>query len=119
MIIKIFAISVSSVILILVIELVRREKLTFKYALGWMVISLIAIFFEIFDHLLFEISQLLGFTLPSNFIFFVLLTFFIFLSLFLTVFLCQQNSRNDIMAQKIGMLELRLKQLKDRIEGKE
>ena len=30
----------------------------------------------------------------------------------LTVFLCQQNSRNDVMAQRIALLEFELKELK-------
>jgi len=46
-------------------------------------------------------------------VFFVILSVFIFLSLLLTTFLCQQNSRNDLMAQKIGMLELEIKKLRD------
>jgi hypothetical protein len=39
----------------------------------------------------------------------------VFLSLVLTVFLCQQNSRNDIMAQKIALLEFEIKQLKQKM----
>jgi len=116
--IKIFAIIVSTLILLTILELARRERLTFKYAIGWILIAAVAIFFEIFDSFLMDISRWFGFALPSNFIFFVLLVFFIFLSVFLTMFLCQQDSRNDAMAQKIGMLELELKRLREKI-GKE
>jgi hypothetical protein len=106
------AILISSVIFLFVLDLVRRQKLTFKYALAWLFVSAGAIFFAVFKNLLFDISVWAGFELPSNFIFFALLSAFVFLSLLLTVFLCQQNSRNDRMAQKIALLEFEIQQLR-------
>jgi hypothetical protein len=110
---KIFALLIGCVILLSVIELVRRDKLTFKYAVGWIGVCVGAMFFVIFDRFLFKLAYWFGFQLPSNFVFFVILSGFIFLSLLLTTFLCQQNNRNDMMAQKIGILELEVKKLKD------
>lgn len=109
--IKWLAIIISLVVLLATIELVRRERLTFKYALGWLVISVLALLFALFDQLVFRIAYTLGFELPSNFIFFSLLVFFVFLSLFLTIFLCEQNNRNDTIAQKIGILEFEIERL--------
>ena len=110
---KTLAAVVSLCAFLLVVELVRREKLTFKYAVGWICLSLAALFFVVFDKLLYHIARWFGFELTSNFIFFALLGFFVFLSLLLTTFLCQQNVRNDTMAQKIGILEMELQQLKE------
>jgi len=112
MTIKILSFALAFSILILVIELVREEKLTFKYAFSWIIVSLIAIIFTIFDNLLFKLAKFFGFELASNFIFFSLLAIFVFLSLLITVFLCQQNNRSDKMAQKISILELELDELK-------
>jgi len=112
--IKILTGFLAVAILVLVVELGRRRKLTFKYAIGWILISLLGLLFDVFDQLLSWTSALLGFTLPSNFIFFTLICFFIFLSLFLTIFLCQQNNRNDTMAQKIGLLEVEINELKQK-----
>src|SRR5437867_910091 len=116
--IKLFALILSVLVLVIAIELVRKERLTFKYAFGWMVMSVLAIFFVIFDNVLFEISRWFGFTLPSNFIFFILFFGFVIWSLFLTVFLCQQDVRNDTMAQKIGILEMEMEYLKKKAEQK-
>ena len=116
---KILAGILSALVLGTVIELVRREKLTFKYAAGWMILSCAAIFFAIFDDLLFRAAHWLGFELTSNFIFFMLLCFFVFLSLLLTTFLCEQDIRNDTIAQKIGILEMELSQLKEKLSEKE
>ncbi len=109
----------SFFVLITVIELVRRERLTFKYALGWIFIAIIAIASVVFDRALYSLAHWFGFELPSNFIFFGLLCFFVFLSLLLTTFLCQQNIRNDTIAQKIGILEMELSQLKEHVEEKD
>ncbi len=100
------------VLFVFVLELVRRRRLNFKYALAWLLVSAAAVFFAIFNQVLFRCAAFLGFELPSNFIFFVLLCAFVFLSLLLTVFLCQQNDRNDRMAQKIAILDFEMKQIK-------
>ena len=117
--IKSLTVSISAAIFLTVVELVRREKLTFKYAFGWLMLSLAALFLAVFDHLIFKVSRSLGFELPSNFIFFTLLVFFVFLSLFLTLFLCQQNNRNDKIAQKIGILEFEIERLSRLLEDKD
>ena len=112
MAIKFLTIFLSTVILSAVVELIRKEKLTFKYAFGWLIVSVTAMAATVFDQVLFQMARFLGFQLPSNFIFFSLLSIFVFLSLVMTIFLCQQNSRNDAMAQKIALLEFEIKQLK-------
>ncbi len=117
--IKLLSIVLSLGIFLFVMELVRRERLTFKYAMGWLMASALAVFFSVFHTFLFAISAFFGFELPSNFIFFALLCIFVLLGLLLTVFLCQQNNRNDRMAKKIGILEFELQELKKKVPSKE
>jgi hypothetical protein len=113
--IKTFTLSLAVLFVFFIIELVREEKLTFKYAFGWLLVSVMSILLVIFDKLLFNLAKFFGFELASNFIFFSILCGFIFLSLLLTIFLCQQNKRNDKMAQKIGMLESEIYKIKQKI----
>ena len=110
--IKFFIILIALVIVATVIDLIRREKMTFKYAANWFVGCGVALFFAINDGLLVQISKWAGFSLPSNFIFFTLLVFVIFLSLHLTLFINEQNSRTEALAQAVAKLELQLKKLK-------
>ena len=112
--IHVLAIVLSLLMFLFVVDLVRRRKLTFKYALAWLLVSASGVFFAVFHKFLFKIAAFLGFELPSNFIFFTLFCIFVFLSLVITVFLCQQNSRNDTMAQKIALLEFEIKHLKEK-----
>ncbi|HPB67650.1 MAG TPA: DUF2304 domain-containing protein [Candidatus Omnitrophota bacterium] len=106
--VKILSSLLALLLLALIVELVRREKLTFKYAAGWLLVSLGGLILSFFDGILLAVSRFFGFELLSNFIFFAMIGVFVFLSLLLTIMLCQQNVRNDRMAQKIGLLENRL-----------
>lgn len=115
--IKLLAIGISSLIFLFVLDLVRRRKLTFKYALAWLFVSGFAVVAAVFHKLLFALAAWLGFELPSNFIFFSLMCAFVVLSLLLTVFLCQQNERNNRMAQKIAILESAIEELKKKISS--
>ena len=112
MTIQTLAIGILIFLFLCVIEMMRRDRLTFKYAAGWFVIILFALILVLFDQLLFDTAYFLGFELPSNFIFFTMLVACVFFSLVLTMFLCQQNKRNDAMAQKIAIVEAELNQLK-------
>ncbi len=107
-------ILVPIVFLAFVLELIRREKLTFKYGVGWLFLGILALLLVIFKKWLFAVAFYLGFELPSNFIFFSLLAFFVFLSLLLTTFVCQQEKHNITMAQRIALLEEEVKELKGR-----
>ncbi len=117
--IKILTFALALFILLLVLELIRREKLTFKYAFGWMAVSILAIVLVLCDRFLFKLAAFFGFQLASNFIFFSILCVFVFLTLLMTIFLCQQNSRNDTIAQKIGMMQLELDKLKEQSKKNE
>ena len=116
--IQLTAIILSLIVFVFVVELVRRERLTFKYSFAWLFFAALGVLFSVFKEPLFALSRWFGFELPSNFIFFGLLCAFVFLSLLLTVFLCQQNKRNDRMAQTLGLLELEIKKLKERLDGR-
>ena len=115
--IKAIALLLSSLLFLFVIELVRREKLTFKYAFAWIFFSGLGMVAALEPGWLFDLALRLGFEVPSNFIFFCLMGAFVFLSLLLTVFLCQQNRRNDRMAQKMALLERDILDLKQKGPG--
>jgi hypothetical protein len=114
---KMLSVGILIIFLLLIIELCRSGKLTFKYAFGWLVFAIIGIAGALFDKSVAILAHAFGFLVTSNFIFFALMIFFIILSLFLTTFLCQQNKRNDTMAQKIAILGLELENLKKHLKN--
>lgn len=110
--INIVIIVISITIFLFVVELIRQERLTFKYALGWMLLFAGAAVGAVFEDRLIDLAHIFGFELASNFVFFVAVVFFLFLSMFMTIFLCQQNKNNNVMIQKIAMLEHEILELK-------
>ena len=116
---KFLAVGLSVFLFLFVLELTRREKLTFKYALSWIGASLLAVFFALYHQLVYRLAYWLGFELPSNFIFFAFVFVSVIITLLMTIFLCDQNRRNDLLAQKMGLLEQEVGSLSARISGKD
>lgn len=108
---KTFAIICALTVLFFVLDLIRRQKMTFKYSLFWLGGSATVILLALNHRIVFRLSEMAGFQLPSNFIFFLMMTFFLLLSLFLTVYINEQNSRAEALTQAVGILEYRLNRL--------
>ncbi len=89
--------------------------MTFKYSLAWLSVSLAVVFFAFNENVLFGLAKWVGFQLPSNFIFFSLLVFFVFLTLLLTLYINEQNTKTEKLAQALGILEYKLQR---HLEGK-
>ena len=114
MVIKAVTIIFSVFLFLFVIELIRREKITFKYAVSWLILSASAVILAIFDELLVSLAKVFGFILPSNFVFFLIGMIFVLASLLFTVYLCQHNKKIEILAQKLGLLEKEIISIKDK-----
>lgn len=111
--VKTFAILVACTIFIMVLELIRRQKMTFKYSLAWLSASATVVFFAFNERVLFGLAKWVGFQLPSNFIFFSLLVFFVVLTLLLTLYINEQNTKTEKLAQAVGILEYKIQRLQD------
>ena len=110
-----FAILSAVLIFILVIELIRRKKMAFKYSLFWLSACLVVLVLTFNNWLIGRLAEFAGFALPSNFLFFLLLVFFIVLSLLLTLYINEQNSRTETLAQALAAMEYKMRELRDDI----
>ena len=113
---KTFAILVSFSIVLFIIDLIRRQKMTFKYSLFWLSASGLAVLLAFYDDVLTRFSKLAGFELASNFVFFLFLAFISVLCLFLTVYINEQNNRTDSLAQSLGILDYKCRQLQKELD---
>ncbi len=111
---KTFALIMTALILFFVINAIRRQKMSFKYAVVWLLLSSATILFSVQDAWLQAIAKWAGFALPSNFVFFLLLIFVILFSLLLTLYINEQNSRTEALAQSIAKLDHRLKKIEEK-----
>jgi Flp pilus assembly protein protease CpaA len=112
---KLLSCVILGVLFLLILDLIRREKMTFKYAFGWLAAILAGLAVVLLDQFAARAAGVFGFQLLSNFLFFCGMVTAVFLGILMTVFLCQQSQRNEQMAKKIALLEKRLEEDEARI----
>ena len=114
---QIVAIIVSILFFILVIELIRRNKLKEKYAILWLFSSVVLLVFSSSVRLLNKTSKLLGVDYPPSFLFLIAFVFLLFIVFHFSTVISKETERSKILAQKIGLLENKIKELEKRTEG--
>ena len=64
------ALAMGALVLLLVVELLRRRQLREKYAALWLGIGLVAVVIALFPAVLDRLTELAGFAVPANLLFF-------------------------------------------------
>ena len=109
--VTLIAIIGSSLLLLVILELVRRKYLKERYALLWIATGSLFLLLSIWTDILYWISNLLGFTVPSNALFFFGLLFFLLIILSLSMITSRLADKNRILTQKVVLLEKRVADL--------
>lgn len=111
--IQISLILLSLLLSFVFIRLVRKQKLREKYIAIWALSLCFAFFCTINTTLLSDVSNFLGFALPSNFVLVLLIIFTLIQDLHHSMELTRAEKRLEATAIKIAQLELRIELLKD------
>lgn len=106
-----FTIIGSSLLLLLVLDLVRRRYLKERYALLWIVTGSLFLLLSIRTDLLHWIASLLGFSLPSNALFVLGFVFFLLIILGLSVITSRLSEKNRTLTQEVVLLKKRVTDL--------
>jgi len=109
--IRLTAIIGSSFLLLVIFELIRRKYLRERYALLWILSGILFLSLSIRTDILYWISNLLGFTVPSNALFFFSLLFLLLIILGLSVITSRLSEKNKVLTQKVVLLEKRVNDL--------
>ena len=109
--VNLLAVIGSFILLLLILELIRRKYLRERYALLWIVAGGFFLFISIRVSLLNRIAHLLGFSIPSNALFFFGILFLLMLSLALSVITSRLAEKNRILTQTVVLLEKRVADL--------
>jgi len=104
--IRLITIAGAVVILMLIIELVRRRKLKEEYSLLWVFTAGIIVVLSIWYSLLVKLTHLIGGTVPSSTLFFFGLIFVTSLLLHFSVRISLLERRITSLVQEIGLLTL-------------
>ena len=102
---KIVLIITSVVLFFSTLNLVRKDKIAFKYSLIWLLSSIIILFVSLFPNLFGKITNLVGFKLSSNLIIAIFIFFLLVITRILTKIVSEQNQKITKLIQEVSMLK--------------
>ena len=113
MMLKIIAVLAWLVFMVLVCMQVSKGRLLLRYSLLWLTLALATIIVSLFPDPVFALARLVGFDVPSNFLFFMALFFLLAVCLSLSVVVSKQAMRMKNLVQNQALLEKRLNDISD------
>jgi hypothetical protein len=113
--IQIVAVSVSAVLFGLVLELVRRRKLTEEYSLLWLLCSIALLVFSIWRDGLHLAARALGIYYPPAVLILVLVFFVFVVSLYFSVVVSRQRQQIEQIVEDLALLDRDLRELRRRV----
>jgi len=111
---KIFAIVASILIMMLVVELVRRRKLREEYSWLWLLTGAIIILLVVWYELLVYVTHLIGAIAPTTTLFIFGLLFLMLISLHYSLQISKLSHQVKEMAQQLTLLK---GQIEDRVDS--
>ena len=103
----------SILLLLIILELIRRKYLRERYALIWIVTGGLFLLLSIRVQLLYGISGFLGFTVASNALFFFGILFLLSIVLGLSVITSRLVEKNKVLTQEVVLLKKRVADLEN------
>ena len=104
-----------TILLLVVLELVRRKKFREEYSLLWIVTVVVMLILSAWTGSLKLIANAMGIKLPSNALFVVGSMFILVILLHFSAVISSFKTKNQELAQKSALLELRLEQLEKKM----
>jgi hypothetical protein len=114
--IQIFAIVGTVVLLLIVLELVRRRRLLERYALVWLGSALVLLALGIWSGLLGTIADAIGVKYPPTALFVVAFGFILLLLLHFSTAVSRLTDQTKVLAQRLALTEQRQAELQKRLE---
>ncbi len=110
--IRIVGSIVSIVVMLLIIELVRRRKLREEYSWLWLLTGSVILLLMMWVDLLKWVTHMVGAIVPSSTVFFLAFLFLMLISLHFSVVISRLTDRNKELAQQHALLEQEVNELK-------
>ena len=117
--IQIVAIGGTLVLLMVVLELVRRRRLLERYALVWLGSSLVLLALGIWQGLLGTIAHAIGVIYPPTALFVIAFGFVLVLLLHFSTAVSRLTDQTKVLAQRLGLTEQRQAELEKRMADAE
>jgi hypothetical protein len=107
--IQVLTILVAALLLVGVIELVRRRRLLERYALLWLLSSAVLLGLAVWRGALDKIADQLGIAYPPNALFIVAFGFVLWMLLHFSVAVSRLSDQTKVLAQRLALLEERMR----------
>ena len=102
---KITAIVFLILVVAFVLYYVRKDKITIKYSLVWLVPCIILLIFVLVPGFLTWTTNLLGFQTASNMVLSLLISLLLVITLALTVIVSNQKEQIRLLIQEVSLLK--------------
>jgi hypothetical protein len=111
----ILGIVAAVLVLVIVIEMLRRGRLRERHALWWLIAGILALIAGIFPGTLQWAAHLVGVQLPTNLIFFVGIAILFLVCLQHSAELTRVEEKTRTLAEQSALQELRIRELERRL----
>ena len=102
------AIAVSILLLVGIIQLIRKERLKEGYSIWWLAVAGVMLVFSVWADLLQGFAELVGVSYAPAALFLIIVGGLILLSLHFSLLLCRYDRRIRTLAQEHAMLKLEI-----------
>jgi hypothetical protein len=109
----IFGIVAALLVLVVVIEMLRRRRLRERHAALWLIAGTVALIVGIFPQILGWAAHLVGIAVPTNLVFFVSIALLFLVCLQHSAEVTVLESKARDLAEKVALQDLRLRQLEE------
>jgi hypothetical protein len=114
---QVLSILSAAVLLLVLLELVRRRRLLERYALLWLFSALVLLALSIWRGLLEDVASLLGVAYPPNALFLIAFGFVLVLLLHFSLAVSRLSDQAKVLAQRLALLEERVERSVERPRG--
>ncbi|MYD09894.1 MAG: DUF2304 domain-containing protein [Chloroflexi bacterium] len=114
----VFTVSAAVVALLVVLELVRRRRLSEEYSLLWLGTAVLMLVLGLWRELLHNLAAMVGIYDPSNLLFLLAMLFVLFIQLYFSTVITRLTHESKESAQQIALLRFELERLRgEQVDG--
>ncbi len=113
-----FMILGALALLIIIFVLLKHGKMTVKYSLLWMCLSLVLLVFALFPYVVFVLRDILDVQMPVNLVFMLMFCFVLLVLLSLSIAISQLAEKSKRLTQANAILEKRVRELEQALQSK-
>jgi hypothetical protein len=112
--VQVVAIVATGLLLLAVLELVRRRRLLERYALTWLFSALVLLGLGIWEGLLEDVADVIGIRYPPSALFVIAFGFILVLLLHFSIAVSRLADQSKVLAQRLALLEERQRESEQR-----